>query len=114
LPLKYQGHVRFRAGAHNRLEIEHPGGRTDKRGQFLFAVDEPEQSPDELFSRAQSAEEMGYIAEAERFYRLLMKSDPADASAPFNLGNMLRAAGRNIEAEAAFRAATRTEVPWRS
>ena len=38
-----------------------------------------------------------------------MKSDPADASAPFNLGNMLRAPARNIEAEAAFRTATRTD-----
>jgi tetratricopeptide (TPR) repeat protein len=36
-----------------------------------------------------------------------MKSDPADASAPFNLGNMLRASNRIVEAEAALRAATR-------
>jgi tetratricopeptide (TPR) repeat protein len=36
-----------------------------------------------------------------------MKSDPTDASAPFNLGNMLRAAARTAEAEAALRAATR-------
>ena len=54
-------------------------------------------------TRAQSAEQSGDIAEAERLYRLLMKSDPADASAPFNLGNMLRANGRYVEAEAAFR-----------
>ena len=32
-----------------------------------------------------------------------------DASAPFNLGNMLRANGRNVEAEAALRAATRVD-----
>ena len=55
----------------------------------------------------QAAEQMGDIAEAERLYRLLMKSDPTDASAPFNLGNMLRAAARTVEAEAAMRAATR-------
>jgi len=36
-----------------------------------------------------------------------MKSDPTDASAPFNLGNMLRAATRTVEAETALRAATR-------
>jgi cytochrome c-type biogenesis protein CcmH/NrfG len=48
-------------------------------------------------------------AEAERLYRLLMKCDPADAAPPFNLGNMLRANGRNVEAEAAFRAATRAD-----
>jgi Flp pilus assembly protein TadD len=51
------------------------------------------------------AEENGDIAGAERLYRILMKSDPTDASAPFNLGNLLRAVSRNVEAEAAFRAA---------
>jgi tetratricopeptide (TPR) repeat protein len=55
----------------------------------------------------QAAEQIGDIVEAERLYRLLMKSDPTDASAPFNLGNMLRAAARTVEAEAALRAATR-------
>ena len=38
-----------------------------------------------------------------------MKSDPTDASAPFNLGNLLRASARNVEAEAALRAATRVD-----
>ena len=41
--------------------------------------------------------------------RLLMKSDPTDASAPFNLGNMLRGHARNVEGEAALRAATRAD-----
>jgi tetratricopeptide (TPR) repeat protein len=35
-----------------------------------------------------------------------MKCDPTDAAPPFNLGNMLRANGRKVEAEAALRAAT--------
>ena len=73
----------------------------------LGAVDGAREDPDELFDRAHSAEQGGDIAEAERLYRLLMKSDPTDASAPFNLGNMLRAAARTVEAEAALRAATR-------
>jgi tetratricopeptide (TPR) repeat protein len=68
-----------------------------------------QRNPDDLFEQAQSAEEAGDIAEAERLYRILMKSDPTDASAPFNLGNMLRADGRNVEAEAALRAATRAD-----
>ena len=38
-----------------------------------------------------------------------MKCDPTDAAPPFNLGNMLRATGRKVEAEAAFRAATRAD-----
>jgi tetratricopeptide (TPR) repeat protein len=109
LPEVGLSNMRFRAGPHNSLEIEQPGGRTDKRGQFLFAVDGSAQSPDDLFDRARSAEQMGDTAEAERFYCLLMKGDPADASAPFNLGNMLRANGRYVQAEAAFRTATRVD-----
>ena len=38
-----------------------------------------------------------------------MKCDPTDAAPPFNLGNMFRATGRKIEAEAALRAATRAD-----
>jgi tetratricopeptide (TPR) repeat protein len=79
---------------------------TDQHGQFVLSVDQSQHNPDDLFEQAQSAEEAGDIAEAERLYRLLMKSDPTDASAPFNLGNMLRANGRNVEAEAALRLAT--------
>jgi tetratricopeptide (TPR) repeat protein len=101
--------VRLHPGSHRRLEVEQPGGRTDKHGQFVLAVDGSQRNPDALFEQAQSAEEAGDIAEAERLYRLLVKSDPTDASAPFNLGNMLRVDGRNVEAEAALRAATRVD-----
>jgi tetratricopeptide (TPR) repeat protein len=101
--------VRLHARPHQGLEIEQPGGRTDQHGQFVLAVDQSQNNPDDLFELAQSANEAGDIAEAERLYRILMKSDPTDASAPFNLGNMLRADGRNVEAEAALRAATRVD-----
>jgi tetratricopeptide (TPR) repeat protein len=101
--------VRLHAGPHYSLEIEQSGGRTDQHGQFVLAVDQSQNKPDDLFELSQSAEEAGDIAEAERLYRILMKSDPTDASAPFNLGNMLRADGRNVEAEAALRAATRVD-----
>jgi tetratricopeptide (TPR) repeat protein len=99
--------VRLHAGALSDVQVEQSGGRTDKYGQFVFAVDDARADPDDLFDRAHAAEQMGDNAEAEKLYRLLMKSDPTDASAPFNLGNMLRAAGRTVEAEAALRAATR-------
>ena len=112
LPEVGLSNVRLRPGPRNSLEVEQLEGRTDKRGQFILAVDGSEHNPDDLFARAQSAEEVGDIAEAERLYRLLMKSDPTDASAPFNLGNMLRAYARNVEAEAAFRAATRVDPPF--
>jgi tetratricopeptide (TPR) repeat protein len=101
--------VRLHARPHHSLEVEQPGGRTDQQGQFVLAVDRSQNNPDDLFEQAQSAEEAGDIAEAERLYRILMKSDPTDASAPFNLGNLLRADGRNVEAEAALRAATRVD-----
>jgi tetratricopeptide (TPR) repeat protein len=99
--------IRLHAGAHSDVQVEQSGGRANKYGQFILAVDGAREDPDELFDRAHAAEQMGNIAEAERLYRLLMKSDPTDASAPFNLGNMLRASIRTVEAEAALRAATR-------
>jgi tetratricopeptide (TPR) repeat protein len=95
--------------SHHAIEIVQPGGRTDKRGQFVLPVNPPEQNADALFDQAQAAEDAGDIAEAERLYRVLMKCDPSDAAPPFNLGNMLRANGRKVEAEAAFGAATRTD-----
>jgi hypothetical protein len=42
-------------------------------GQFMLAVDDCRHDPDRLFASAQAAEEAGDIAEAERFYRMLMK-----------------------------------------
>jgi tetratricopeptide (TPR) repeat protein len=104
--------VRLHAGALSDVQVEQPGGRTDKYGQFVLAVDGARDDPDDLFDRAHAAEQVGDIAEAERLYRLLMKSDPTDASAPFNLGNMLRAAARIVEAEAALRAATRADAAF--
>jgi tetratricopeptide (TPR) repeat protein len=109
LPEVGLANVRLHPGTHNSLEVEQAGGRTDKHGQFVLAVDGSQNHPDDLFEQAQSAEEDGDIPEAERLYRILMKSDPTDASTPFNLGNMLRADGRNVAAEAAFRAATRVD-----
>jgi tetratricopeptide (TPR) repeat protein len=107
LPEVGLANVRLHPGPQYSLEVEQPGGRTNQRGQFVLAVDQSQNNPDDLFEQAQSAEEAGDIAEAERLYRILMKSDPTDAAAPFNLGNLLRASARNVEAEAAIRAATR-------
>jgi tetratricopeptide (TPR) repeat protein len=107
LPEPDLSNLRLHPAAHHAIEIEQPEGRTDKRGQFVLPVSRPEQNADALFDQAQSAEESGDIAEAERLYRVLIKCDPTDAAPPFNLGNMLRANGRKVEAEAALRAATR-------
>jgi tetratricopeptide (TPR) repeat protein len=109
LPEADLSNLRLHPTARHAIEIGQPEGRTDKRGQFVLAVNPPEQNADGLFEQAQAAEETEDIAKAERLYRLLMKFDPTDAAPPFNLGNMLRAIGRNVEAEAALRAATRAD-----
>ena len=80
-------------------------GRTDKTGQFVLHVEKPADNADAVFEEAQAAEERSDIATAERLYRRVMKMDPADPTAPFNLGNVLRSNGRNLEAETAYRAA---------
>jgi tetratricopeptide (TPR) repeat protein len=104
---KAEANVRLHAEPHYGLQVEQPDGSTDQHGQFVLAVDQSQNNPDDLFEQAQSAEEAGDIAEAERLYRILMKSDPTDASAPFNLGNLLRVSAR--KAEAALRTATRVD-----
>jgi tetratricopeptide (TPR) repeat protein len=109
LPEADLSNLRLHPASQHAIEIEQPEGRTDKRGQFVLPVNPPKQNADALFEQAQAAEEAGDATEAERLYRLLMKCDPTDAAPPFNLGNMLRANGRNVEAEAAFRAATRAD-----
>src|SRR5215467_2551530 len=109
LPKADLSNLRLHPAAHHSIEIEQPGGRTDKRGQFVLPVSPPAPNADALFEQAQAAEDAGDIAEAERLYRVLMNCDPMDAAPPFNLGNMFRATGRKIEAEAALRAATRAD-----
>jgi tetratricopeptide (TPR) repeat protein len=90
--------------------IEHPKGRTDKTGQFVLPVAGADESPDELFDQAQAAEQANDIATAERLYRRVMRIDPNDPAAAYNLGNLLRADGRKVEAEAAYRAATKADT----
>src|SRR5436305_14863319 len=109
LPKADLSNLRLHPATHHTIEIEQPEGRTDQRGQFVLPAAPPEQNADALFEQAQVAEETGNIAEAERLYRVLIKCDPTDAAAPFNLGNMLRSNGRRVEAEAALRAATRAD-----
>ena len=89
----------------DRVLVEQLKGRTDKTGQFVLDVDPPDGDAEALFAQAQAAEEQNDTAAAERLYRRVMKLDPGDAAAAFNLGNLLRVGGRALEAEAAFRAA---------
>jgi tetratricopeptide (TPR) repeat protein len=93
----------------DQLLVEQVRGRTDSKGQFVLDVAPPDDDADAAFAQAQSAEEAGDIAEAEAYYRRVMKLDPSDAAAGLNLGNLLRARGRNVEAEAAYRSAVKAD-----
>ena len=98
----------------NRILVEQMKGRTDKTGQFVLEVEKPADNVDAIFETAQAAEERSDIATAERLYRRVMKIDPADPAAPFNLGNVLRSSGRSLEAEAAYRVAVRADPNFAS
>lgn len=96
----------------DRILVAHLDGRTDRKGQFVLEVESPTVDLDALFAEAQAAEEDGDLAGAERLYRRVMKLDPADPAAPFNLGNLLRADGRPVEAETAYRAAVKADPAY--
>ena len=93
----------------DRLMVEQMQGRTDSRGQFMLDVDAPADDAEATFVTAQAAEEAGDLETAERLYNRVMKLDPTEPTAAFNLGNVLRASGRNLEAEAAYGAAVRAD-----
>lgn len=109
LPDAQLPNLRLFPEASDRILVEQLDGRTDRTGQFLLDVDKPADDADAIFAAAQSAEEGGDGATAEQLYRRLAQIDPADPTAPFNLGNVLRAAGRNLEAESAYRAAVKAD-----
>jgi len=98
----------------DRLLVEQLKGRTDKTGQFVLDVEKPADDTDAVFVAAQAAEEESDFATAERLYRRAMNMDPADPAAPFNLGNVLRSRGLNLEAEAAYRAAVKADPGFAS
>jgi tetratricopeptide (TPR) repeat protein len=109
LPDARLSNLRLFPESSDRVLVEQMQGRTDKRGQFVLDVDKPADDGDAVFAQAQAAEEQDDLVTAERLYRRLMKLDPADPAAPFNLGNVLRGCGRNLEAETAYRAAVKAD-----
>ena len=90
LPDARLSNLRLFPESSDRLLVEQMNGRTDKNGQFVLDVEKPADDADAIFEEAQAAEEQNDAATAERLYRRLMKMDPADPTAPFNLGNVLR------------------------
>ena len=109
LPDAGLSNLKLRPSSADTVLIEHGQGRTDKTGQFMLPVGDAEESPDDLFEQAQAAEQAKDAATAERLYRKVMRLDPGDPAAAFNLGNLLRAGGRQVEAEAAYRKATKAD-----
>jgi len=110
LPDARLSNLRLFPESSDRILVEQINGRTDNTGQFVLDVEKPVDDADAIFEDAQSAEEAGDAATAERLYRRAMNLDPADPTAPFNLGNVLRSTGRSLEAEAAYRAAVKADA----
>jgi tetratricopeptide (TPR) repeat protein len=73
--------------------------------QIALDLGDIPEDEDTLFARAEEAEAAGDHARAERLYRLLARLDRSDPVIPFNLGNVLAAEGRDLEASLAYREA---------
>jgi tetratricopeptide (TPR) repeat protein len=109
LPDAGLSNLRLFPASGDAILIEHLKGKTDKRGQFVLPIADHADNPDALFEQAQAAEEAHDAETAERLYRRVMKVDPNDPAAAFNLGNLLRALGRKVDAEQAYRSATKAD-----
>jgi tetratricopeptide (TPR) repeat protein len=109
LPDAGLSNLRLFPASSDAILIEHLQGRTDKSGQFMLLVGESRDKPDTLFEQAQAAEHVQDFETAIRLYRKIMKLDPTDPAAPFNLGNILYSTGKKIEAEVAYRAAIKVD-----
>jgi tetratricopeptide (TPR) repeat protein len=94
----------------DRVLIKQMKGHTDRSGQFVLPIEPEEEMPDLLFDQAQAAEHAKDRERAERLYRRILKMDGRDSAAAYNLGNLMRVAGRLVEAEAAYRAAVAADA----
>jgi len=109
LPDAALSNLRLFPSSSDAILVEQLKGRTDKTGQFVLPVGEAREDADALFEEAQAAEEARDIETAQRLYRRIMRIDPGDPAAAFNLGNLLRSMSRKVEAEAAYRSATKAD-----
>jgi tetratricopeptide (TPR) repeat protein len=91
------------------LLIETGQGRTDKKGQFVLPIEPEDQDRDAIFEEALAAEQEEDWARAERLYRLLMKLDPEESAAAFNLANIFCTLNKPVEAEISYREAVARE-----
>lgn len=101
--------VKLYPATKDELVVEHLRLRSDKSGQMLLPVSQPVDSPDALFEMAQAAEDNGDVEKAARLYHRVVKLDPSDAAAAFNLGNLLMRLGKKVDAERAFKSAIKAD-----
>jgi tetratricopeptide (TPR) repeat protein len=110
LPGARLSNLRLFPESKDNILVEHAGGRTDSKGQFVIPVEKRNDADaDSAFTQAQFAEEAGDLRTAEMLYRRVTKLDPNDPAAGLNLGNLLRNEERLVEAEAAYRWAVKAD-----
>jgi tetratricopeptide (TPR) repeat protein len=112
LPEAALSNLRLFPASSDAVLVEHLKGRTDETGQFVLPVSAAKENLDELFEQAHVAEQVSDFEAAQRLYRRIMKIDPNDAAAAFNLGNLLRSTGQKIEAESAYRSAAKADATF--
>ena len=80
----------------DRLLVEQLKGRTDKTGQFVLDVESPATTPMPFSSPPRPPKKKATSPPPSASTAGSMNMDTADPAAPFNLGNVLRASGRNL------------------
>ncbi len=109
LPEASLSNLKLYPSSSDTLLVEHMKGRVDTAGQFVLPVEGAREDADALFEQAQVAERAKDIPTAQRLYERVLRIDPNDPTAAFNLGNLLRDNGQKVEAEAAYRAAIKAD-----
>ncbi|MDK1492678.1 tetratricopeptide repeat protein [Sinorhizobium sp. 7-81] len=81
------------------IYVRRAEGLSELDGQLLFDLGAPDDAElEDLFARAEAAEEEGLCDEAAALYQRCLAIDPTDSVAAFNRANCLKAAGRQVEA----------------
>jgi tetratricopeptide (TPR) repeat protein len=81
-------------------EVGRAHGRLD--GQLLLQLDDCGEWVEDIFERAERREADGDLKDAERWYRVALQMSRTDPVIPFNLGNVLDAAGQHDQAVLAY------------
>ena len=110
LPEASLANLKLYPSSSDTLLVEHMKGRLDTEGQFVLPVEDSREDADALFEQAQAAERAKDTATAKRLYEKVVRLDPSDPTAAFNLGNLLRGKGQKVEAESAYRTAIKADA----